>query len=76
MLYKHGHVGTHCKIVGRFGHKSSFISPGKRGTNTLFDDLQFVTPFTYVSRYPGGWNRKQNKKWVEKNCSDYEVSDL
>ena len=40
---------------------SSFISPGKRGTNTLFDVFQFVTPFTHVSRYPGAWNRKQKK---------------
>ena len=29
--------------------KSSFISPGKRGTNALFDVLQFVTHFSHVS---------------------------
>ena len=44
--------------------RSSFISPGKRGTNARFDALQFVTPFTQVSRYPGAWNCK--KQIVEK----------
>ena len=40
------------------------MSPGKRGTNALIDVLQFVTPFTHVSRYPGAWNRKKKKKYV------------
>ena len=44
------------------------MSPGKRGTNALFDVLQFVTPFSHVSRYPGAKNRKQNKKLCRKNC--------
>ena len=54
---------------------SSFISPGKRGTNALFDVLQFVMPFTHVSRYPGAWDRKQ-KQLCRKNGFDYVVSDL
>ena len=54
---------------------SSFISPGKRGTNTSFDILPFVMPFTHVSRYPGAWNRKQ-QKLCRQNCFDYVVSDL
>ena len=45
------------------------------GTNALFEVLQFVMPFTHVSRYPGAWNRKQ-KYGVEKNCFDHVVSDL
>ena len=51
--------------------KSSFISPGKRGANALFDVFQFVTP----SRYPRAWKRKQ-KKLCRKNCFDNVVSDL
>ena len=53
----------------------SFISPGKKGTNALFDVLQFVTTFTHVSRYPGACNRKP-KKIRRKKCYDYVVLDL
>ena len=55
--------------------RSSFISPGKRGINALFDVLQFVTQFTHVSKYPGAWNKKQ-KKLCRKICFDNKVSDL
>ena len=54
---------------------SCFISPGKRGTNVFFEVLQFLTAITHVSRYPGTWNRKQ-QKLCRKNCFDYVVSDL
>ena len=53
--------------TGGIVHTSSFISPGKRGTNALFDVLQFLTPFTHVSRYPGALNGKQ-KNGVEKTA--------
>ena len=59
-------IGAFVEIELVMFYKSSFILPGKSGTNALSDVLIFVTPFTNFSMYPGVWNRKR-KKMYRKN---------
>ena len=64
LKFRHRHSSS--KEMRSAVDQASFLQV-KGGINTLFAFLQFMTPFTHVSRYPGAWNIKQ------KNCVETTV---